>query len=393
MEKIVPFFVESVDLSKIEKPSEILDLSFTNLKAMNPQWLPFFEELDISSIKDLASYTEPLIFEGIDPEELNKLFMISEMLFWFITQLAEFGEQQKKVVLFGLGNAGKTSALTALSEKYSTIKELLPTRGLSRQNTQIFGYDLMAYDFGGQSQYRDQYFEKADMLFSEADLVSYFIDIQDSSRYNESLEYLKKFINYFEGAGTHPPILIIFSKMDPDIANNEDLVKGKIDLMEKIKEFTSKFDIGFTDSSIYERNSIENLFSLILKKISTSGGVIQELLKSYTKDINARAAVLVSSSGLVFGSYGRTNQEEEMLKNSAAYLQNLYLFHLTTGLQKEDFYELKYTRNNLHFISEYITTIDSGMVYLWVLTQDLREEVLGVNKFRSDLMPLINLFL
>ena len=82
-----------------------------------------------------------------------------------------------------------------------------------------------------------------------------------------------------------------------------------------------------------------------------------------------------------------------MLNNSAQYLQNLYLFHLTTGIEKEDFYELKYTRNNLHFISEYIKTLDSGMVYLWVLTSDLRAEVLGLPKFREELMPLIDLFL
>ena len=69
--------------------------------------------------------------------------------------------------------------------------------------------------------------------------------------------------------------------------------------------------------------------------MSTSGGVIQELLRAYVKDINARAAVLISSSGLVFGTYGKTVQEEEMLKNSASYLQNLYLFHLQTGLQPD----------------------------------------------------------
>ena len=87
-----------------------------------------------------------------------------------------------------------------------------------------------------------------------------------------------------------------------------------------------------------------------------------------------------------------------MLKNSAAYLQNLYLFHITQqglNIQKEDFYELHYSRNNLHFVSEYIVNAenDGGLVYLWILTNDLRKEILGIPKFREDIQPLIELFI
>ncbi len=394
IEKIKPLFKSGVDFTSVKNPTDVLDLPFADLNAMDALWTPYFENFEAKTIKELAQYSEPIVFEGLDPTELNKLAMIAEMIFWNMTQISEYGEQKKKVVFLGLGNAGKTSALTALSEKYSSIKELLPTRGLARQNTKILGYDLMAYDFGGQSEYRDQYFAKADMYFSEADMMVFCIDIQDKDRYDESLAYLKQLIETYTNYKLFLPILIVFTKMDPDIANDEDLNTSRIKIIDEIEKLIdSKFDIGYANSSIFERNSIENLFSLALKRISTSGGVIQELLKTFVKDIKARACTLISSTGLVFGSYGMTHQEEEMLNNSAAYLQNLYLFHLTTGIQKEDFYSLTYARNNMHFISEYITTSDSGMVYLWVLTQDLREEVLGIPKFREDLMPLIGLFL
>lgn len=393
LEKIAPFFKKGVDLSQIEKPTEILNLPFNTLTAMEEQWEPFFEDLGISTIKEMAQYTEPIVFEGLDPTETSKLAMICEMIFWYMTQLSEYGDKKKKIVFLGLGNAGKTSAITALSEKYSSIKELLPTRGLSRRNTEIFGFGVMAFDFGGQSEYRQQYFDKADMYFTESDMMLYFVDIQDPDRYNESIEYFKKILETYEKFNIRPPILIVFSKMDPDVANDETLNQNRIGLIEQFEAAAEGYDVGYANSSIFERNSIENLFSLALKKISTTGGVIQELLKTYVQDIDARAAVLISSSGLVFGTYGATHQEEEMLKNSASYLQNLYLFHLTTGIQPEDFYELNYKRNNLHFIAEKISDIDSGTVYLWVLTTDLRAEVMGVGKFREDLMPLIELFL
>ena len=393
LDKIAPFFKKGVDLSQINNPNDILELPFNQLKVMEDHWTPFFEDLGISTIKELAQYTEPMVFEGLDPDETSKLAMICETIFWYLTQLSEVGETKKKITFLGLGNAGKTSAITALSEKYSSIKELLPTRGLSRRNTEIFGFDVMAFDFGGQSEYRQQYFEKGEMFFTASDIVLFFLDIQDSDRYDESLDYFKNILEAYEKLNSKPPILIVFSKMDPDVANDEILNKGRIELIEKFETIADGYDIGYANSSIFERNSIENLFSLALKKISTTGGVIQELLRTYVADINARAAVLISSSGLVFGTYGKTHSEEEMLKNSASYLQNLYLFHLTTGIQPEEFYELNYKRNNLHFIAEQITEIASGSVYLWILTTDLRKEVLGIPKFREDLMPLIELFL
>ncbi|MHA1719947.1 MAG: ADP-ribosylation factor-like protein [Promethearchaeota archaeon] len=400
LKKILPFFKEGVDFSKIKKPTDVLDLELKDLKDFDPNWEPFFEEVDedLKTIKDLAKSQDDLVIEGLNPDETRKLAIIAEMIFWHMTQIAEYGEKQKKIVFFGLNNAGKTSLLTALSEKYSTIKEILPTRGLSRQQTNIFGYQVSSYDMGGQEEYRKNYFEKADMYFSETDILVYCIDIQDKDRYDESLEYLKKILDTYKKYNLSMPVLIAFTKFDPDLINDEGLNANRINLIDKIEKICDDFEVGYVNSSIFERNSIENLFSLSLKRVSTSGGVIQEFLELFTKNIEARAACLISSTGLVYGTYGETHQEEEMLKNSAAYLQNLYLFHITqqgSNIQKEDFYELHYTRNNLHFVSEYITNTenDSGMVYLWILTNNLRNEILGIPKFREDLLPLIELFL
>jgi len=399
LKKILPFFKEGTDFSKIGKPTDVLDLCITDLKDFDPNWKPFLEEADdeLKTIKDLAQSKEDFVIEGADT---RKLGIIAEMIFWYMTQIAEYGEKQKKIVFFGLGNAGKTSLLTALSEKYSTMKEVLPTRGLSRQQTKIFGYQVSSFDMGGQEEYRDIYFDKADMYFSPTDILVYCIDIQDTDRYDESLEYFRKILDTYKKYKLSMPVLIAFTKFDPDLVNDEKLNANRIQLIDKIEKTCDDFEVGYVNSSIYERNSIENLFSLSLKRVSTSGGVIQEFLEQFTKNIEARATCLISSTGLVYGTYGKTHQEEEMLKNSAAYLQNLYLFHITQqglGIQREDFYELHYARNNLHFISEYITTAENenngGLVYLWILTNNLRNEILGVKSFREDLLPLIELFI
>jgi GTPase SAR1 family protein len=395
IEKLLPFFKEGVDFSKVAKPADIVNLEVKTLKAFNDDWVPFFEDLDLKTIKDLSQFNEPLTLEGLDPDETNKLAMIAEMIFWRVTQIAEKGDQKKKIVLFGLGNAGKTSALTALSERYSAIKQLLPTRGLVRQSMNIFGYDIMSFDMGGQEEYQKTYFDKADMYFSPTDLMIYCIDIQDNERFKDSIEYFKNITDKYLEYQLHPPILVVFTKFDPDLINDEQLNKGRIELIDQIEKVCAeKFDVAYTNSSIYDRNSIESLFSLALKRISTSSAVIIEFLRQFTQDIGARSCALISSSGLIFGSYGETEQEEEMLNNSASYLQNLYLFQLANGgLQREDFYMLEYKRNNLFFISEYIASGNAGMVYLWVLTSDLRSETVGIAKFREEILPLIEIFL
>jgi small GTP-binding protein len=358
-----------------------------------PEWKKAFEDMEIISISDLANFTEPLEIEGIEENDVSKLAMLAEMINWHVSQLGEKGDLKKKVVLLGLDNAGKTSVLTALSEQYSAIKQILPTRGLKRQSISIFGYDIMSFDMGGQAEYRDQYFKKMDMYFSAADLVLYCVDIQDTKRYDESLEYLKEISKAFESFKIHPPILVAFTKTDPDLVSNQELNKSQIAMIGKVEEICKKHDVEYINTSIFERNSIENLFSMVLRKLSTSNAVIEFVLNRYLKEIKGRAGCLVSTNGLVYGSVGESRQEEEMLSNSANYLQNLYLFHLNSGLQKDDSMMLQYRKNSLYLIAEHITTIDNAMIYLWVMTHDLHSEASSIAKLKEELIPLIKIFL
>ena len=76
----------------------------------------------------------------------------------------------------------------------------------------------MSFDMGGQKDYRDSYFEKADMYFgSGADVIIYCIDIQDSKRYEDSIVYFSKILEAYEKYELHPPVLVVFTKLDPDI--------------------------------------------------------------------------------------------------------------------------------------------------------------------------------
>ncbi|MHA1560701.1 MAG: hypothetical protein ACTSPA_01125 [Promethearchaeota archaeon] len=74
LNKIIPFFIEGTDFSKIGKPTDVLDLNITELKDFDPNWAPFFEEADdeLKTIKDLAQSKDDLVIEGLNPDNLKK---------------------------------------------------------------------------------------------------------------------------------------------------------------------------------------------------------------------------------------------------------------------------------------------------------------------------------
>ena len=66
--------------------------------------------------------------------------------------------------MVGLDAAGKT----CLFEKTFNLKdpnllaEMLPTQGVERQPYEFIGADMIVWDMGGQTQYRDRYFDHTD---------------------------------------------------------------------------------------------------------------------------------------------------------------------------------------------------------------------------------------
>ena len=66
------------------------------------------------------------------------------------------------------------------------------------------------------------------------------------------------------------PVLIAFTKFDPDLVNDENLNASRIKLIDKIEKMCDDFEVGYVNSSIYERNSIENLLPFLVCSFCTS---------------------------------------------------------------------------------------------------------------------------
>ncbi|MFO8017321.1 MAG: ADP-ribosylation factor-like protein [Promethearchaeia archaeon] len=394
--KIREFFKSNVIIKDIGevltfKPDTLIGIDRVSGKSL--------EKNNINTIKDLADLSEddPPKIGGILPKIIKKWIKIAQVL---KKTVHEQLKEQKKVILIGLDNGGKTSLLSVLQERFSVIKDLLPTRGVQREHLNLFGFNLISWDLGGQVQYRENlYFNKPELFFAEVDLLIYVIDIQDNKRFTESANYFRQVLEVLEDLEEFPPILVVLNKSDPDFRKSLQFKKNRNAIEKKfelILEDKKEFDIDYTDTTIFQRETVLRMFSKALSYISETSEIIEGILREFSEKINAGGVSLVSLDGLIFGNYCEEKKDEHLLNNTALLLQTLSNFHKSTGLKIESTINLKLSKNNLEFLGKKLFNYSESNIpiYLWILLSKEPTDLKPALKyFEKQLSPLINFFL
>ena len=193
-------------------------------------------------------------------------------------------------------------------------------------------------------------------------------------------------------------ILIIFSKSDPDFRKslqwqrNIEAIKNKFNtIIDEFKQFT----IDYCDTSIFQRETIMQMFSIALKKVSETSEIIENILEDFTTQVEGKASSLVSMDGLIFGSYTKTSTDEMLVNNSALLLQTLSNFYNTIGLIREKSISLELPLNGFTIRGEKLFEYSDLQipVYLWALSEEIEKLEGKLDYFKEQLLPLINLFL
>jgi len=125
----------------------------------------------------------------------------------------------KKIVLMGLDNSGKTSIVLCLKgvKNLSSFSSIKPTRGYEINKFNTLGSDFNIWDFGGQEQFREDYFKNFKNHIKGTSKLIYVLDIQDRERYNLSLKYLTKIIALLKENKLNPEFSLFLHKFDPDM--------------------------------------------------------------------------------------------------------------------------------------------------------------------------------
>ena len=171
-----------------------------------------------------------------------------------------------KIIISGLDNAGKTSTLTVFDKRYNfeqEIKEIQPTKKIEYHKVQFLNKSIVFWDMGGQEQYREVYKVDPDFYFANTTLLLYIIDIQDSSRFELTLNYLNVILEYFKKNNMNVPLIVAFHKFDPQLKDNEELIENVDVLIKEIMKIEQLKKV-FLATSIFDIFSIVQLISEVL---------------------------------------------------------------------------------------------------------------------------------
>ncbi|MFX1365677.1 MAG: ADP-ribosylation factor-like protein [Promethearchaeota archaeon] len=147
-------------------------------------------------------------------------------------------EESKKIILMGLDNSGKTSIVNCLkgNKRISAFNNPKPTKGLEIQQFEALDTKYAIWDFGGQASYLDDYFNDFSNHLKGTTKIIYVIDIQDVSRYDLALQYLKKVIDSID-TSNKISFSVFLHKFDPDLVFDHSFNELVInDFIKKIKE-------------------------------------------------------------------------------------------------------------------------------------------------------------
>jgi len=227
-----------------------------------------------------------------------------------------------KIIMAGLDDSGKTSFLLSVDRKYSKLIGLKPTKGAKVNSIEALGATIFLWDLGGQLSLRKKYLAKAQIYLYEADLLFYFIDLRNKSRFEESMEYLTKIKKVLEGFEQQTPIIFILSKVDPDIIDSQDIKQNLKFISTGLKKFASNGKPEIYATTIFQLFSILRAFSSGLSKLSPNRDLIKLNLSRFSKKTNIYLSLLLSMDGLVLADYYSSEankitkmpKSEEMIK-------------------------------------------------------------------------------
>ncbi len=268
---------------------------YNNINRIKPIVSEFFHKFDLQLQKDypLQETVEVFfvdLFKRLNEIEKNPSTPITS-------------HRKLKLIFAGLDDSGKTSFLLSVDRKYSKLIGLKPTTGASIKSIEALGATIFLWDLGGQLKFRRKYIDKAEIYLYEADLIFYFIDIRNESRFEESIEYLLSIKKVLGEYNQNTPIVYILSKGDSDILNTGEIKNNIETVKNKLTNITPEEPPELFVTSIFQIFTILRAFSSGISKLSPNRNLINHNLKNFSLKTKTYLTLLLSNDGLVLADF------------------------------------------------------------------------------------------
>ncbi len=288
---------------------------YNNINRIKPVVYEFFRNFD-----EVISESYPPR-ENVEIKFQNFLSKITEIEHSPSTPITT--HRKMKILFAGLDDSGKTSFLLSVDRKYSKLIGLKPTTGASIKSIEALGATIFLWDLGGQKRFREKYIDKAEIYLYEADLMFYFIDIKNKSRFDESIEYLQNLKDVIKEFNQNTPIVYVLSKGDSDIVESKE-IRDNIEFIEhKLKNINQNEHIEIYITTIFQIFTILRAFSSGISKLSPNRDLINHNLKNFSLLTGTYLTQLLSIDGLVLADY-YSNQAMELTKIPKSEVINVF---------------------------------------------------------------------
>jgi ADP-ribosylation factor 1/2 len=177
-------------------------------------------------------------------------------------------ELEKRVLILGLDNAGKSSILYQIKD--TEFKRMVPTIGLNVEQLKFkrflitFWYTIYLViflrDVGGQATMLWRHY------YTDTDAVIFVVDATNQDRVSSAKDELHKIVN--EPQLEDCPLLIYANKIDLPLKMTEDQINKGLDLDSlKKKDKVLQFCSAKTNEGIWE--GMEKLFSIVQTNLTS----------------------------------------------------------------------------------------------------------------------------
>ncbi|NMC07324.1 MAG: hypothetical protein GYA24_19070 [Candidatus Lokiarchaeota archaeon] len=239
----------------------------------------------------------------------------------------------KKIIFTGLDNSGKSSIILALQRTLANLATLGPTKMVERSTFDYLGYKISTHDLGGQKKYLITYLKQPGKYFLDTAVVIYVIDIQETSRYEESISYFKDVPAELVTLKTHPQIYIFFHKAEKILLQGDPETEKELpgSGMQRVKQLEKiiaeanggRFKVEYKLTTIFDLWSITSAFSDIMLKIFPQSVLLDKALGEYASSNQLDALLLLDSNSLNLGTWYRNKDSQDIVRSSTPYFLTL----------------------------------------------------------------------